>query len=145
MPKIDVRKTIKDRIRTLQEFERFMDDPTTAPIIEQLFSSNGNGNGVSHPVPQTARLPLGQPTQRGELLGTVKMACLEYPAETPFTAKDVINRVGARGYVFQAKNKEIAVNSALKRLLAKGVIAQTQTASGQRPAKYKIPQRSPRE
>ena len=43
MAQIDVQK-IDAQIRKLEELKRFMSDPTTAAMIEQLVSSNGSLN-----------------------------------------------------------------------------------------------------
>jgi hypothetical protein len=136
MSKISLQK-IDEQIRKLQELKRFMSDPTTAPMIEQLISSNGE---VS---PQYAKLPIGKSTQRGALLKAVEIVCKTAPSD--FTAKEVIRNLELQGYMIQAKDKAIAVNGALKRLLKRGVINVTSAGAGKRPSIYGFVKRFPRE
>src|SRR5271154_686988 len=140
MPKIDVKKVIRDRIRTLKQFERFMDDPATAPIIEQMLGSGGI-DGI--PTIKTPHLPF-ENTQRGELTASVKNACLANEPGVEFISKNIIDRLIHQGFKFQAKDKAVAVNAVLKRLVERGVIEQIQEAAGKRPAKYRVPKRFPR-
>ena len=143
MAKFDFNEAIDEEIRALSELKKFMAQPVTARVIERFIASRGEKNGHSRPDPQ---LVFGTgPTERGALLAATLNACREFTAGVEFTAKEVIVKMEQRGYIFKAKNKDIAVNSALKRLVGKHVLEQTQTAVGQRPAKYKIPQRFPRE
>lgn len=134
MPKISLQK-IDEQIRKLEELKRFMSDPTTAPMIEQLISGE-----VS---PQYAKLPIGKSTRRGALLKAVEIVCKT--ATSDFTAKDVIMNLELQGYVIQAKNKAIAVNGALKRLVKRGVINVTSVGAGKRPSTYGLVRRFPRE
>src|SRR5713101_2808893 len=83
MSKVSLQK-IDEQIRKLQELKRFMSDPTTAPMIEQLISSHG---GVEDS-PRYAKLPTGKSTQRGALLAAVEIVCKTAPGD--FTAKEVI-------------------------------------------------------
>jgi hypothetical protein len=144
MVKFDVQK-IDDEIRALEDLKRFMSNPATAAILQRFTTSNGRRNGASHLTRQIARLPLGQRPQRGALVAAAKTACREFSVGVEFTAKEVLAKMEAQGYIFQAQNRDIAVNSALKRLVKKGSIEQTHKAVGHRPAKYRIPVRSPRD
>jgi hypothetical protein len=138
MPKPDAKQKIRDHIRTLQELERFMNDPFTAPVLESIFGPYQNGNYVLRTAAAPDALPSDPSTQRGHLTDAVKKACAEMPLGLPFTSKNVIDRLLAGGFVFQAKDRAVAVNSVLKRLVALKLVEQTQAAAGKRPASYKI-------
>jgi hypothetical protein len=141
MPKIDVGK-IDDQIRKLEELKRFMSDPTTAPMIEQLISQNGSVNAASRPTEKSPKLPHGQVTQRGALLAAVENTCKILPGD--FNQKEVIEKLESQGYAFQAKDKNIAVYSALKRLVKRGVLHLTSKGKGKKPSTYRL-RRFPRE
>jgi hypothetical protein len=128
--------SIDEQIKKLEELRRFMADPTTAHIIEQLISQNGT-NG-------TARSATFESSegQRGDLMNNVAIICRSFA--TGFTAKDVIERLDLDGFKFQAQDKLIAVNGALRRLVKKGVIKLVSVGTGKRPSVYKIPERFPR-
>jgi hypothetical protein len=134
----DIKKKIDAHIRRLEELKRFLDDPATEPFIEQLFSSSGMT------AKQTVQLPLVQSTPKGGLLGSVADVCRAMTTQE-FSSREVIERLEILGYKFHAKNKAVAINSALKRLVKRGTIQLVQAASGQRPAIYKIPERFSRE
>jgi len=140
MPKIDVKKVIKERIRTLKQFERFMEDPATASIIEQMIGAGGV-DGI--PAIKTPHLPFEQ-TRRGQLTEAVKTACLANEPGVEFISKNIIDRLLYQKFNFQAKDKAVAVNAVLKRLVKRGIIEQIQEAAGKRPAKYQVPKRFPR-
>jgi hypothetical protein len=140
MPKLDFKKVIRDRIRTLKQFERFMDDPATAPIIEQMLGAGGI-DGI--PAIKTPKLPFEE-TQRGALTEAVKTACLSNEPGVEFISKNIIDRLLYQNFKFTAKDKAVAVNAVLKRLVERGVIEQIQEAAGKRPAKYQVPKRFPR-
>jgi len=141
MSKDEARKRIAQEISRLQELQRFLDDPTTGAILERYFSQNGDGN-TSLPTARVNR----NPSKRGALLLAVKKAAREhFPDSSEFTAAELIKQMMDSGYKFDAKNKVIAVNGALRRLVKKGAIAQTIEGSGRRGAKYKVPQRFSRE
>lgn len=145
---IDVRK-IEEDIKALEELKRFLSNPSTAALIDKY--SNGHSNG--HPVtvaPIQASITPGSSvtasiTARGDVIGAVERACKQYMPGVLFTGKEVTERAEAAGFVFKAKQKDIAVNSALKRLVKRGVIEQVERAVGHRPAKYRIPVRHSRE
>jgi hypothetical protein len=142
MRTIDLAK-IDDQIRKLEELRRFMADPTTAPIIEQLISQNGGSNGgISasleiHPIAIKGN-------QRGDLVSAVAAVCRSRSG-LGFTAKDVILQLDNQGFAFKAQDKLIAVNGALRRLVKKAVIKVAVPGGGKRPSVYKIPERFPRE
>jgi len=142
MPKIDV-ETINAQIRKLEELKRFISDPTTAPMIEQLISQNSSVNAPSRTSEKTAKLPHAQPTQRGALLAAVENTCKILPGD--FNQKEVIEKLESQGYAFQAKDKNIAVYSALKRLVKRGVLHLTSRGKGKKPSTYRVIRRFPRE
>ena len=143
MPKITV-QGIDEQIRKLEELKRFVSDPTTAPLIEQLISQNGNVNAASRVVPKKTESFHGQTTPRGELLDAVEAVC-RATGHAEFTCRQVIEQLDAKGYRFQAKNKMVAVNGALKRLVKRNVLKVTEKGTAKKASTYKIPERFPRE
>ena len=91
---------------------------------------------------KTDKVSLGQDTPRGGLLKAVESACRAIPGV--FQAKQVIEHMLSSGYVFHAKDKFIAVNSALKRLIKQKKLAMVERGVGKRPSKYEFIRRFPR-
>src|ERR1700730_10140055 len=87
MRKLDFKKFFRDRIRSLNQFERFMEVPATAPLIEQMLGAGGV-DGI--PAIKAPKLPFEE-TQRGALTEAVKNACLANEPGVEFISKNIID------------------------------------------------------
>jgi len=145
MAKINLRE-IDEEIRRLQELKAFMADPRNVSLIKRVIAPNGNGSNGHQRVTQqppieddaannTITPPV--PTVRGSLLDAADKARKSFGSNT-FTVTDMIQAMEANGFVFQAKDKSIAANGAIKRLVAKGRILRVEEGSAGKPAKYRL-------
>jgi hypothetical protein len=150
MAQIDTSKIdaqINAQIQKLEELKRFLADPLTASTIKALISEAESFFPVPTKPAETEATTASStiaPTERGELLGAVEAACNAIAPAGAFNAKHVIVHLGLTGYKFQAKDKFVAVNSALKRLIKRKKLVMVERGIGKRPSTYTLPKRFPR-
>jgi hypothetical protein len=102
---------IDEQIRMLQSLRKLATDANMRSLIAKFAKhKNGNGGHGGQVAPAVA-----QPRRRehGGLRSAVEEA-LESIDKSPFSSADVVAKMGDIGYVFQAKNPQIAVNEVLK-------------------------------
>ena len=141
MAKINLRE-IDDEIKRLQDLKTFMSDPRTASLIKRVIGTNGNGapaaqRAVQPPLPQGEDANTANAHGRGSLLDAAKTACISFGAKT-FTAYDLIATMESNGFEFQDKDKAIAVNGAIRRLIEKKVVERVEQPAAGKPAKYRL-------
>ena len=144
MANADLKTLVSEQLRKWQELSRFINDPETAPIIEQLVAAqNGHTKNPITALPPRSLNP--KKRKKGAFIKRIEEVCQTFcnPGEE-FTVRNVIVQYEQRGYVFGASDKLVATNSALKRLVKRGVIEVSEKGSGHTPSTYKLIQRFPR-
>ncbi|MGA2300011.1 MAG: hypothetical protein ABSG77_04860 [Candidatus Acidiferrum sp.] len=137
MAKLDV-KSIDEQIKRLEQLKSFMSDPLTAQMVEQLIASK-NGHSSDAPAPSQEK----PKSSKGEFVSKIEEICRGF-GDKQFVISDVIKAYANRGYLFAAKDKNVAVYSALQRLLGKSIEIAVK-GSGRNPTKYRLIRRFPRE
>lgn len=120
--KIDITK-IDERIRKLQQIKELASDPETRELLADVLSLNGNGHS-----PKTRKV------QRGSLSDAVERACLQQAMK--FTVQDIVNALHKDSFQFAAKDEQVAVYSAMRRLRDRGVIDIVEEGGPGKPAKW---------
>src|SRR3989442_1987567 len=137
MAKMDVR-SIDEKIKRLEQLKAFMSDPLTAQMVAELIACKNGHSSASAAASQEQ-----SDSRKGQFVAKVDEICGEF-GDKPFIIADVIKAYQNRGYIFAAKDKNVAVYSALQRLVGK-TIEVAAKGSGRNPTKYRLIKRFPRE
>lgn len=119
--------TIDAKIRKLQELKRLASDPEMLQILESLVAPSANKPQAPQPNPRPG-------PRRGEQRNAVFRAMREISGR--FTATDIVGVLKTNGFVFAAKSPSIAVNSILRKLVAKGELVVAVQGSGRAGNQY---------
>jgi hypothetical protein len=140
MAKINIRE-IDEEIKRLEELKRFMADPKTAALIKRMVSTNGNGAKPQSPSveesSETQSTVTSPSAGRGTLYDAAEKAVRSLNMGV-FTFHELVSAMESQGYAFQAKDKTVAANGAIKRLIAHNVIVRVEEGSAGKPAKYRL-------
>jgi hypothetical protein len=127
-------KAIDDRIRQLQDFRGLVaSSPDVVSLLATFVSlpenevQMGKTNGEESPNKKGTFVARVAETVRA--LGTGH-----------FTVNDAVKAFEERGNMFNADNKNIAMYSALNRLIAKGIVEVSTKGEGSRPSYYRVVQ-----
>jgi DNA-binding transcriptional ArsR family regulator len=127
MPNIDtlIEEKIISYVRKLSDAEKL------AMLLELVKASPKNGHvvGTSVPRPKAAK-----PSKKGTFIERVEE--IANTLEGQFTITDVIAAYEEAGYVFAAQDKNVAVYTALKRLVRRGKFNITKKGIGSKPSYY---------
>jgi hypothetical protein len=138
----DARITKLQKVRDLlarDETREALSDPEVLQLLQQALAET-NGHGASHTVvaddsasdtanDATVALP-GEGTLRRRVLDIAQAI------GSRFEARDVIERLTASGYQFDASDPMIAVNTALRSLIKKKFVRLARAGSGRVPHRY---------
>ena len=125
---------IEQQARKWQQLHQLLQDPDILAFLTREFSSNGKSSeSRKHAPPDDVNQTQNR---RGDIVNSVDIASQEFPTDKAFTAYEIKKKLMARGFVFQSKNPEITVNSALRRLVRKQRIKVSKPGSGRQPSLY---------
>jgi hypothetical protein len=134
---------VDDRIERLAKLREFLNDPETAQLLREIIEAavQARMDAAKAAAPAQDILP-SNVVQRGSVIAATYRAAVTFPAT--FTGDDVQKRMQEMGYRFTAARPEVAVNSALRKLIERGAIRIVSRGSGRRPNMYeRIPQQVP--
>ena len=124
---------IDAKIRKLQELRKIAADPQMFSLLTELISVNGNATApkISNTKSETT------PKKKGNVIRAIEVACRQFGMQQ-FTIREVIKALDADGYEFKAKDKNVAVYTALKSLMKKGVVRLVVVGKGAKPSEYQM-------
>jgi hypothetical protein len=128
---------IDTKIRKLQELRKIAADPDMFSLFNELNSLNGSlsANGKSNTTSKQ------KAKKKGRFVDTVEEACRSVFAGD-FTIRDAIRAYEGLGHGFIAKNKSVAMYSALRRLVKKGSLQVAAQGTGRTAATYRFVERA---
>jgi hypothetical protein len=126
---IDLKK-IDDQIRRLQEIKRLASDPEMLTLLEGLVTKNGDV--ATSITPQAIRTPVGG---KNVLLQATRRAIAALP-QNRFTSGYLVDQMIKNGFQFAAGKPNVAMNGALKRLVARQEIIIAAVGRGRRATEY---------
>jgi hypothetical protein len=128
-------KAIDARIRQLEDFRNLVKSNPDVVSLLATFTSlpggeipqigNTNGEDVAN--------------KKGTFVAKVEETCRAM-GSGHFTVNDAVKAFEERGNAFGAENKNIAMYSALKRLVTKGIVEISTQGEGSRPSYYRVVQ-----
>jgi hypothetical protein len=133
-------KDIDEQIQRLQELRRIVADPAMASLLDQLMASKNGRSNLPHADKQGER----KAKKKGTFVSKIDETCKSFGSER-FTIGDVIRKFENAGNTFNAKDKSVAVYSAMKRLEGRGMLKVVVKGAGAKPSLYEYIQRFPRE
>lgn len=136
MPNIEL-KDIDEQIQRLQELRKIVADPVMAGLLNQLIGSK-NGHATLSPHRE------GKAKKKGTFINKIDETCKSF-GSVRFVIRDVIEAFENAGNTFNAKDKSVAVYSAMKRLENRGVLKLVEKGIGAKPSLYEYVHRFPRE
>ncbi|HVS88669.1 MAG TPA: hypothetical protein VHF01_10680 [Candidatus Acidoferrum sp.] len=139
MPNIEL-KDIDEQIQRLQELRKIVADPGMASLLNQLMASKNGQSSLLHGDKQSER----KAKKKGTFINKIEESCKLF-GSARFTIRDVIDKFESAGNTFNAKDKSVAVYSAMKRLESRGVLKLVEKGIGAKPSFYEYIHRFPRE
>jgi hypothetical protein len=133
-------KDIDDQIQRLQELRKIVADPGMANLLNQLMASKNGHSSLPHPDRQNE----GKAKKKGTFINKIDESCKSF-GSSRFTIRDVIEKFESAGNTFNAKDKSVAVYSAMKRLESRGLLKPVEKGIGAKPSLYEYIHRFPRE
>jgi len=131
----DVATKVAEQARKWERLNELLRDPEIYNFLEREFSRNGTSLAAPSHAPSTAVNSNGY--KKGDLVKAVAKTCEESFGSSQFTIYDVIKKMRATGFVFAAKNPDVAANGALRRLVKKEKVKIVIPGTGRRAAQYR--------
>ncbi len=146
-------QSLEGRIRKLQKLRDLLSDEETrelmadpevlAALKESLVGTNGASEKNSRKPAQDAHKTLFDEEASESKMpgaGTLRMAAYDVALtlRPRFKAKEVLERLEADGYKFDASDHMIAVNTAIRGLMKKGLVRLVSAGSGRKGNQYEI-------
>jgi len=126
MLRVDISK-IDERIEKLRQLRELAADPDFVTLFQQCLSSNGHR-------PISKGHAVRAESKRGSLFNAVLEVCRTLAGK--FDTGEIRRILEENGFMFRAKNPNIAINGALTRLRKHGYIKVARKGSGRAPSKY---------
>jgi len=133
-------KDIDEQIQRLQELRKIVADPGMASLLNQLMASKNGHSGLPHRDRQSE----SKAKKKGTFINKIDESCKSF-GSARFTIREVIDKFESAGNTFKAKDKSVAVYSAMKRLEKRGVLKVVEKGIGAKPSFYEYIHRFPRE
>ena len=137
----EIAKTVAEKARKWQQLSRLLTDPEIVAFLTREFST-AHASGTENREPferDVEHFQQGAKPKRGDRLRMAAEACRSFLPLVPFTSSEVETKMEQNGFVFSARDKKISVNSALRKLVKRGVIRVHTPGVGRTPSKYEVP------
>ena len=126
---IDTEK-IDRKIALLQKLKELASDPEARNLLLEFVTNSGSNGHVS---PSKTRKPDAS-YGRGDLTEAVEKACLTFTGR--FTSRLIRQKLKEIGFVFAAKDPDVALYSVLRRLEDKELIERVAVGKPGKPSEY---------
>jgi hypothetical protein len=133
----EITERVAEQARKWQQLSQLLKDPEISAFLAREFPRNG-GSPVPSKHAGSERINTTD-YKRGDVIKEVTKTCEQFLPNVPFTAYDVLTKMRNQGFYFKAKNPEITVNGALRKLVHKyGKLRIHVQGTGRRASRYAV-------
>ena len=137
-------KKLDERIEKLKQLRAIASDPEMAYLLQEFVSGSGNGNRHLSPLDEIVVSNDSQASNEEKgLTETVHAICQSTSGK--FTVRDVREKMQQNGFIFVAKNPDVAIGTVLRRMESKGTLKIVVHGAGRRPNMFEMMKNSARD